>query len=629
MKIRLSTGREIPVEKGQSVLEALKAAEFYLVASCGGKGTCGKCRIRLLEGKPEVRGYGKLTNEEKKAGLVLACQSYPEGDLKIEVPETSRLVIGEKIAVSRAENLLALLGSLGKKVDPVLKEIALDLPRPTLDDPLSDLERLKRELRTSGGLQEDFYFASDFLRKLGKKLREADWKILFRYAGHEAVSVVPRDDTDGHPAVHYGAAVDIGTTTVVVYLVNLIDGKVIDVGLTYNSQMRHGDDVITRIVYATEQGGLHELRRAVREDINGLIETMARRHGIPLEEIELAVLSGNTTMSHLFWGLDPGSIREEPYVPAVSFFPLMSAQDARLSMNPEGPVYTMPCIASYVGGDIVSGVLASGMHRKEEIALFMDIGTNGEIAVGNNEWLITAACSAGPCFEGSGIRHGMRATEGAIEGVKINPRTFLPEVSVIGNGGPPRGVCGSGMIDAVSEMFLKGIVDRKGNFHQERNIPGLRIGPEGHEYVLASSPMGDITLTEVDVENILRAKAAVYAGVSTLLKQVGLTLDVIERIYIAGGFGNYLNVEKAIILGMLPDMPREKFTFLGNTSITGAYLALVSEELKKEAEAVAARMTYAELSVSADFMNEYMSALFLPHTDASQFPTVEALLKDS
>ena len=621
MKIRLLSGREVPVEKGQSVLDALREAEFYLVSSCGGKGTCGKCRIRLVEGRPEVRGYGKLPDEERAKGILLACQAFPEEDITIEVPETSRLVIGEKIAVSRAGDLLALLSSLGKKVDPILKEVALDLPPPTLDDPLSDLERLKRELRATG-MEEDFYFASDFIRRLGKKLREADWKILFRYAGHEAVSIQPRERK-----FHYGAAIDIGTTTVVVYLVNLIDGKVIDVGLTYNSQMRHGDDVITRIVYATEQGGLHELRRAVREDINGLIETMAKRHGIPVEEIELAVIAGNTTMSHLFWGLDPGSIREEPYVPAVSFFPLMSAQDARLKMNPEGPVYTMPCIASYVGGDIVSGVLASGMHRKEEVALFMDIGTNGEIAVGNSEWLITAACSAGPCFEGSGIRHGMRATEGAIESVRINPATMEPEVGIIGNGGPPRGICGSGMIDAISEMFLKEIIDRKGNFHHEKPIPGLRKGPEGYEYVLAHSPTGAIALTEADVENILRAKAAVYAGVSTLLKQVGLSLDAIERIYIAGGFGNYLDVEKAIILGMLPDMPRVKFTFLGNTSVTGAYLALVSQEMKKEAEEIAARMTYVELSVSADFMNEYMSALFLPHTDLSQFPTVAALMK--
>jgi uncharacterized 2Fe-2S/4Fe-4S cluster protein (DUF4445 family) len=622
MKLRLTTGREVPIEKGQSVLEALQQAEIFLLSSCGGKGTCGKCRIRLIEGSPIIKTYGKLAPEERKSGIVLACQTYPQTEITIEVPETSRLVIGEKIAVSRAENLLGLLSSLGQKPAPIVKEISLDLPPPSLDDPLSDLERLKRGLRMAGH-GEDFYFAADFLRKLGRKLREADWKILFRYAGLEAISIHPLDRAD-----HYGAAIDIGTTTVVVYLVELTTGKLIDVGLTYNSQMRHGDDVITRIVYATEQGGLQELRKAAREDINGLIEAMAKRHKISTEDIELAVLSGNTTMSHLFWGLDPGSIREAPYVPGVSFFPLLTGGEGVLRMNPEGAVYTMPCIASYVGGDIVSGVLASGMHRKEEIALFMDIGTNGEIAVGNNEWLITAACSAGPCFEGSGIRHGMRATEGAIESVKIDLNTLIPEVGVIGNGGPLRGICGSGMIDAIGEMFLKGIIDRKGNFHVDKNIPGLREGPDGYEYVLAPAPGGDITLTGVDVENILRAKAAIYAGISTLLKQVGLTLDVIERIYIAGGFGNYLNVEKAIILGMLPDLPREKFTFLGNTSITGAYLALMSEALKKEAEDIASRMTYAELSVSADFMNEYMSALFLPHTDASQFPTVEGLLKE-
>jgi uncharacterized 2Fe-2S/4Fe-4S cluster protein (DUF4445 family) len=622
MKIRLDTGREIPVREGQSVLDALKEAEIYLVASCGGKGTCGKCRIKVLGGSPETKGLGKLTGEERAAGIALACRSFAKDDsITIEIPETSRLVVGEKIAAGRAEGLMALLSGMGAAVDPMVKEAQIRLPAPTLDDPLSDLERLKRALGGQG--LEGLGFSHHFMMDMGRRLREADWNVLFRHAGGSAVSIRPAERK-----FHYGAAVDIGTTTVVVYLVNLADGRLVDVGLTYNSQMRHGDDVITRIVHATEGGGLGELRGAVRDDINGLLETLAGRHGIPVEEIDMAVLSGNTTMSHLFWGIDPGSIREEPYVPAVSVFPMMRGSESRLRMNPDGAVHTVPCVASYVGGDIVAGVLASGMHRRQEIALFMDIGTNGEIAVGNNEWLITAACSAGPCFEGSGIRHGMRATEGAIESVRISPADFEPEVGVIGKNGPhPRGICGSGMIDAISEMFLRGVIDMKGNFRPEAGSARIRLGEDGMEFLLASSPLGEITLTGVDIENVLRAKAAIYAGVSTLLKDVGLAPDAIERVYIAGGFGNYLNVEKAIILGMLPDMPREKFSFLGNTSITGAYLCLVSEAMKREADEIAAKMTYAELSVSSGFMNEYMSALFLPHTDIAQFPTVEELLR--
>ena len=282
-------------------------------------------------------------------------------------------------------------------------------------------------------------------------------------------------------------------------------------------------------------------------------------------------------------------------------------------------MYTLPSVGSYVGGDIVAGVLASKMHRNPEIALFMDIGTNGEIAVGNNEWLITAACSMGPCFEGSGIRHGMRATEGAIESVKIDPVTFEPTLGVIGET-KPVGICGSGMIDAISELFFTGLIDQRGKFARDLETDRIRIDDEGPEFILYRGELRDIVLTEADVENVIRAKAALYAGVSVLLKEVGLSLDIVERIYIAGGFGNYLDIDKAIMIGMLPDLPEEKFSFIGNTSIAGSYLCLLSRKMRQEAEEIARKMTYMELSVLRGFMDEYMSALFLPHTNMELFP---------
>ena len=614
----------IPVKPGQHVLDALKEAGIFLNASCGGKGTCGKCKVKLLEGKPVIKGRGKLTEEQRAEGIVLACQVYPEADIKIEVPEGSRLAVGEKIAVSKTEGLMDMAKAAGGGLEPIVKGAHLQLSVPTIEDARSDLERLKMALADAG--VEGMRFSRDFLAGMGKALRSANWDVSFRHAEGEAISIRPAASRTG-----FAIAVDIGTTTVVVYLINLADGKVLDVGSTYNSQIRFGDDVITRIVHATEGGGLEELAKTVRQDIKGITRALAGRHSVDRGEIELAVISGNTTMSHLFWGLDPGSIREEPYVPGVSIYPVLRGAEAGLFMNPQGAVYTFPSVASYVGGDIVSGVMASRMHTKPEIALFMDIGTNGEIAIGNNEWLITAACSAGPCFEGSGIIHGMRATEGAIESVKITGADFRVETGVIGpdgaSGTAPRGICGSGMIDAISEMFLAGAVDMKGNLHQIQGSARIRRGENGMEFVIASTPAGDITLTEVDIENILRAKAAIYAGISTLVKEVGLTPDVIDRVYVAGGFGNYLNIERAIILGMLPDMQREKFTFLGNTSITGAYMAAVSGRFQEEAAEVAARMTYVELSVSHGFMDEYMSSLFLPHTDMGLFPTVQKLLK--
>ncbi len=635
MKLQLTSGDSFSIREGQTLLDSLKEAEFYLVASCGGKGTCGKCRIRIIDGPFEVKGYGKLTAEERKKGFVLACQSIPLGDLIIEVPEDSKLTVGDKIAISKGRDLFELLLSLGGDISPLVRYLDLNLPPPTIIDNISDLERLKRALKDKG--LEGLRFSNRFLKDLSGALRKNNWDIRIHYAdclgcsltetgissdSLEALFISAQKDTP-----RYGIAVDIGTTTVVVYLVNLDDGRIIDVGSTYNSQIRYGDDVITRIIYATEKNGLEELRGAVIEDINTITDSMAIRHSINKEDILSATIAGNTTMSHIFWGLDPGSIREEPYIPTVNFFPIWRAGTAGLNINPQAPVYTLPCVASYVGGDIVAGVLASKMHRSPEISLFMDIGTNGEIVVGNNEWLMTAACSAGPCFEGSGIKSGMRATKGAIEQIRFNPSTLEPEFSVIGDA-RPIGICGSGMIDAISEMFIKGIIDQKGKFVSNRTNR-IREGEDGPEYVFYEDTKTNIrvVLTEPDIENIMRAKAAIYAGVSLLLKEAGLDFNAIEKVYIAGGFGNYLDPRKAILLGMLPDLPVERFVFLGNTSIAGAYLCLLSKRMRQEAEEITEKMTYMELSVSRGFMDEYLSALFLPHTELERFPSVMEVLK--
>ncbi len=623
MELKLTTGKTLDLNEGESILEALKRHEVYLIASCGGKGTCGKCKVHIIEGDAGVQGQGNLTQKERDAGLALACLCRPTGDVTLEIPETSRLVVGDKIAFAKAESLTKLLEDMGATLKPVLQTIELHLPTPTLHDNISDVERFRRALEEKGitGVR----FSHGFVKRMADALRAHEWKVNLGYVEHacgpEAVFITPAENGN-----RYGIAVDIGTTTVVVYLIDLSNGRLIDVGLTYNSQMRWGDDVITRIVHATEGGGLDELRRAVVSDINNLTAAMLERHSISRDDVESACISGNTTMSHLFWGLNPGYIREEPYIPTLNSFPMWQAGTARVAIHPEAPIYTLPCVASYVGGDIVSGVLASRMHRSEEIALFMDIGTNGEIALGNSEWLVTAAASAGPCFEGSGIRHGMRATEGAIEDVRIDPETLEPTLQVIG-GGTPVGICGSGMIDAISEMFVTGIIDQKGNF-TDIKTDRVREGQDGQEYVFYEEGANRIALTQVDIENILRAKAAIYAAVTLLAAEVGFTLSDIQRVYIAGGFGNYLDVEKAVILGMLPDLPADRFEFLGNTSVAGAYLSLLSEDMRTEAENIASQMTYIELSVSRGFMDEYMSAMFLPHTDMGQFPTVSRLLNE-
>jgi uncharacterized 2Fe-2S/4Fe-4S cluster protein (DUF4445 family) len=626
MELRLTSDEFIKLKEKEDIYSALKRSGIYLVASCGGKGTCGKCKVKIVEGDCDVISYGKLTQKEREADIVLACQAVPKGDILIEIPKESRLVVGDKIAIARTKDLVEYLKSFGVDINPAVKRLYIELPPPTISDNISDLERLKRSLNEKG--LKNIRFSHGFVSSMADTLRIANWNVELTYVGgddipYEAIFLSPTDACNRRFAI----AVDIGTTTVVVYLVNLLTGEIVDIGSTYNSQMRYGDDVITRIVHATEGGGLPELRNAIVTDINTIVDSLMGRHSIEACEIDTAAIAGNTTMSHIFWGLNPGSIREEPYIPTLNQFPQWKGGTAKLSINPQSPVYTVPCVASYVGGDIVAGVLASKMHRNHEIALFMDIGTNGEIAIGNNEWLMTAACSMGPCFEGSGIRCGMRATSGAVESVKIDPNTYEPQIIVIG-GGHPMGICGSGMIDAISEMFLTGVIDQKGKFVKGKT-DRIREGEDGLEFVLYRDEAHhkDIVLTEVDVENIIRAKAALYAGIKTLLSEVGFTMDAIEKVYIAGGFGNYINVERAIILGMLPDIPKERFVFMGNTSITGAYLCLLSEELRKEAEDIASKMTYIELSVYRSFMDEYMSALFLPHTDMSQFPTVVDMVK--
>jgi uncharacterized 2Fe-2S/4Fe-4S cluster protein (DUF4445 family) len=563
MNLLLTSGETIPVKKGETIFQALKSAGKYLTAPCGAKGICGKCRIRIVSGAYISDSYGNLTAEERAAVIVLACVTRPISDLVIEIPKESLLVVGDKISVSGARNLARHLRSYGTVIDPIVKI------------PFGGDVEYPEEIKSSS----------------------------------------------------FGVSVDIGTTTIVVYVADLTSGEVINIGSSYNPQIRFGDDVITRIIHATEGGGAQELRDSVVSDINTILDTIDEKHNIRPADIKAAVISANTVMSHMFWGLDTASIREEPYAPLMTDFPIWKAQDAGLKITPEAPVYTMPCIGSYVGGDIVAGVLASKMSHTDKISLFMDIGTNGEIVIGNREWLMTAACSAGPCFEGSGIKCGMRATPGAIESVTIKKAALAPVKTVIGGVGPV-GICGSGMIDAISEMLLSGIINQKGKF-AEGVSDRIRPGEDGLEYVLYSHGKldKDIVLTEVDMENILRSKAAIYAGISTLLTEAGLSMESIERVYIAGGFGNYLNIQKAIILGMLPDMPAEKFTLLGNTSITGAYLCLMSDKLRAEAEEIASRMTYIELSTSIMFMQEYMAALFLPHTEMNLFPSVAKLLE--
>jgi uncharacterized 2Fe-2S/4Fe-4S cluster protein (DUF4445 family) len=624
MNITLPSGEKIPCSQGSSILESLRKEGIYLTSSCGGKGTCGKCRIIIQSGSADIRSTMKLSREEIDKGYALACKTYPAEDLVIDMPKESMLTVEGKVATGKAEDLQKLFSDIGADLSPLTERLTLQLPPPTLDEKISDLERMKRELMSKGlgCLRVPFRF----LLGLSRSARKENWDITLSTIHsedcHEIINVFP-----GQQHVpQYGIAIDIGTTTIVVYLIDLSSGMLVDVASTYNSQIRFGDDVITRIVNATEHHELKNINRAVISDINELVLLLATNHTVSLDSIDCLVISGNTTMTHFFLGLDPASIREEPYIPTANIFPLAYAGELGIKLNPSIPVYSFPCVSSYVGGDIVSGILATRMHEKEEISIFIDIGTNGEIVIGNAEWLMSVACSAGPCFEGSGIRHGMRATSGAIEGVTIDPETREVKIRVIGDEARPMGICGSGMIDAIAEMFITGILNQKGKLQPETS-ERIRTGEDGREFVIHYGDGKDIVLSEPDIENIVRAKAAIYAGFTTLLREVGFSFDDVDRIYIAGGFGKFLDIEKAVIIGMLPEIPKEKFEYMGNTSVTGAYLFILSRKLRAEAEEIARKMTYLELSISRSFMDEYVSGLFIPHTNIDAFPGVKRLMK--
>lgn len=624
--------KTVEAGEGQSILKAAGSHGIHINATCGGKGNCGKCRVVIKEGKVGSRESGFLTEEDLLGGVRLACQTYPLTDLAVEIPLGSQMRRGGKIATGSKKSELQKLVHRTCEGDyrPLTRKVFMKLPPPNLDDNISDVERLKRELVRRGYETADIHINLPIIRKLGAAMRARNWLVTatLLMVGNviEVMDVQPGDTTKPR----WGAAVDVGTTSLVVYLVDMFSGKIVDMASSYNPQVRCGEDIISRIVYASERNGLDELQKLVVDAVNGLIEEMARKNDVAPESIDSIVISGNTTMTHLFYGVDPSHIREEPYIPTATLFPLMRTKSLGLNINDFGVIYAMPGVASYVGGDITSGILASRLYKKPELSLFIDIGTNGEIVLGNSDWMITAACSAGPAFEGGGVKFGMRAMDGAIEKVAISQEDHEAKVAVIGNT-KPVGICGSGMIDALAEMFLTGVIDQRGKINLDTGTSRVRNGENGPEYVLAwaeeTATGKDIALTEPDIDNIIRTKGAIYAGFRALLGEVGFTFADVQKVYIAGGFGNYLDVERAITIGLLPDLPIEKFEFLGNTSIMGAYMALLSRTLRKDVEDIARKMTYLELSVSRSFMDEYVSALFLPHTHSDEFPTVERMRK--
>jgi len=617
--------------EAENLLRVAMVAGVHVNASCGGAGTCGKCKVKIQEGEHRTKPSSKLTAGEWDDGYRLACQTEILGDLAVEVPVESRYekaVLARKATRTTVEHVLsaARLGAefAGQKADPAVAKYYCELSPPTEENNVSDMGRLGQVLKRDHGIAR---IGADYpvLRSVSTALREGGWKVtatvLHTLTSHRLLRLEPGDT---RPRT-FALAIDIGTTTIHASLLDVNEGREVARAGDYNSQVSMGEDVITRIVAALKPGGLEALQQRVVKTINGVLKEVLEKAAVAPGEITHAVFGGNTTMTQLFLALNPKHIREAPYVPAANFFPPFHLGELGIQMPEHVVGYAMPCVASYVGGDITAGVLATGLHLSPELTLFMDVGTNGEIVIGNQDWMVSASASAGPAFEGGGVKFGMRATFGAIEQIRINPVDFEPMMITIGQT-KPKGICGSGMIDCLAEFQEVGLISQNGKFNQElaSKTPRLREGETGWEYVLCWEEQSqldqDIVITEPDMDNLIRTKASIYAACAVLLKSVGLQFTDVQKVIIAGGFGQYIDVEKAMTIGLLPETNPEAVSYGGNTSLAGCVLATLYRDKIEEAESIATMITNIELSASHLYMDEYVAALFLPHTRMEDFP---------
>ena len=626
---------KISVSPEETLLDAARKANVAIDAPCSGTGSGGKCRVKLVSGEVEGRQTSHISNGEYADGWRLSCCTYARSDVTVQVPDiasayrsrmkTADLSTGEEVAIFDA--LLAGVKEAGIRLDNCFRTVDLALSEPTLEDTMPDNERLTRALEDATGCTEiklPFYAMS----RLPKALRDAEWRV--RVLGEEKNGIFTIYDVTGQDdtAPMCGLGIDIGTTTVSAVLFDLKDGRLLSKASGGNGQIRYGADVINRIIEQGKPGGRRKLQDAIiKETLVPLIAEMCKDAKISARRILRLCVGANTTMNHLFVGVDADPVRMEPYIPAFFHWDGLKAGDSGLPAHPDAQILIAPNIGSYVGGDITAGTFAGMIWNKDELSLFIDLGTNGEIVFGNRDFLMSCACSAGPAFEGGDISCGMRATDGAIESCVIDQDSMEPTFGIIGEAGQkPVGLCGSGIIDTIAELFRTGIINSKGLFVRE----GRRVVRDHHgtgRYILAfpeeSATEREVALNEVDILNFIRAKGAIYSAIDTLLSAMDMDQSVIEGVYVAGGIGSGINMKNAVRIGMFPNVPLELFHYIGNSSLAGAYTMALSDEAAQKVEEVAKNMTYMELSTHPGYMDAFVAACFLPHTDASRFADLE------
>ncbi|MBL7154032.1 MAG: DUF4445 domain-containing protein [Phycisphaerae bacterium] len=617
------SGLRIEVPSGAVLLEAAHKAGIYLSSICGGDGYCGKCKVIIDRGQFQSRPTTLLTQDEIREDVVLACQTKVLSDMTITVPKSHTLETTQILMDSDAHRFSELSGEVRAglfEFDPLVRKVYVEMSPPTVHDHTADHERLYlgiREQVEAPIMQTGFRM----LQKLPKVLLDSGYKVTVTIGRRGETTEVIEVEKGNHQKKNYAVAIDLGTTTVVAHLMDLTNAATIDTEATYNSQINFGEDYIRRIIYAEENNAFDEMQNRLVNDVNNLIVTLASRKKVDLQDITTVICAGNTAMVHFLLNLDSTRIRREPYIASASFVPPIRAAEVGIQINKRGLLYCLPSVAAYVGSDIVAGVLTTRMFTKKGISLFADIGTNGEVVLGNSEWLVCASSSAGPAFEGSGVKHGMRAGAGAIEKLTILD-DGTAEYRTIAEAHPV-GICGSGLLDTLAGLFTHGIIDRTGRF-ATNGQSGVTEGDEGMEFELVPATNGhkEIVITQADIDNLVRSKAGVFASIRVLMESTQTTLDDLDAIYLAGGFGNFMDVRQAVTIGMLPDVPTEKIKFVGNTAIAGAKTVLLSREAMRTAEAIAKSMTYFDLMSHQGYMDEFVRASFLPHTDLGLFPSV-------
>jgi len=623
---------QIECNAGDNLLELARRANVAIDAPCSGNGSCGKCRVKLIEGELETFKSRHITDEEYEAGWRLSCNCKVVGDCTVFVPDiasayqsrmkTADLSSPEEVAIF--EQAQAELRQSGIEFTNNYRAVELTMAEPSEDDTMPDNERLTWAIQAELGV-EKVQIPYTVMVKLASTLREQNFHVTVK---GELVGDTFRcmEITSAEDKVLVGCAIDIGTTTVSMVLVDLETGKILAKGSSGNGQIRFGADVINRIIEQGKTGGKKKLQDAiVKETLNPIIANLCRSANISARSILRLCVGANTTMNHLFVGVDAQSVRMDPYIPSFFAWEGLLAGDLKLPANPLAPVLIAPNIGSYVGGDITAGTLASMIWDKDEMSLFIDLGTNGEIVFGNRDFMVSCACSAGPAFEGGDISCGMRATDGAIEACTIDKETMEPAMTIVGEPGQrPVGICGSGIIDIISELYRTGIINAKGLFVRD----GQRVGRDVHgmgRYILAradeSETGREVSINEVDIDNFIRAKGAIFSAIDTMLQSVDMTVDEISHVYVAGGIGSGINMKNAVNIGMLPDVELEKFSYIGNSSLTGAYAMVISDEANAKCTELGANMTYLELSTYPGYMDSFVAACFIPHTDARLFPS--------